>query len=296
MVKFKTAAGLIALGLISAWPADALTIDDSSSALNERFANDPSFIMADYDLSGVGRSSDGRWATLVSQNVFVSAVHFHPGNDSTVTFYQTNDPAGPSITRTVISGQRIAGSDIWVGVLSSPAPEGYATYDFATEDITNTTEFTDSVYHEENAFLVGQSPFASFTGTQNVAVGRNVLDGWADDVSPPSGTTTDDAILTAIEGESQDVTFESTLVSGDSGAPLFVDLNDDNTLRLVGTNWFGGQISPPPTDINGFTYLGNYDAQIQAFIDSQPVPEPTGAAAFVLAGLMVSMRRRRRAG
>lgn len=55
---------VLALGvtsfLLAASPAFAIQSDDSSSAANDRFENDSSFVMNDYDLSGVGRSNDGQ--------------------------------------------------------------------------------------------------------------------------------------------------------------------------------------------------------------------------------------------
>lgn len=270
-MKRTAALVVLSLGLLIAGRGLALTIDDSTTELNDRFTNDPTFIMNNYDLSGVGRTGAGRWGTLVSRNVFISANHFHPNAGDTLRFYQTNDPNGATARMEVAGGQRIGNSDIWIGVLTEPVPVGYAVYDFATTDITTTNQFNNSVYDETNAFLFGQSPFNNFVGTQDVAVGRNELDLWLNNAEAES--TTDDALLSSIENEAQDVMFESELVVGDSGAPLFVDFNEndnDYTLQLVGTNWFIGTVSPGNTDVNGFTYLGNYDAQIQAFIDSNP--------------------------
>ena len=259
------------LCLVLAQSAAGITIDDSTSALNDRFANDPSFIMANYDLSGVGRSSDGRWATLVSRNVFVSANHFRPGSNSSITFFATNDPTGASVTRSVATAQRIDNSDIWIGKLDNPVPLGYASYDFATENIGSSRQFNRSVYQGENAFVFGQSP--NFSGLQDVAVGRNVLDRWFSSVD--AAGTIDSAIAADVESESQDVTYEAFLQGGDSGGPLFVDFNEGDSnydLRLVGTNWFVAQVGNPAVDVNGFAYLGNYDQQIQAFIDGSPIP------------------------
>lgn len=281
--------GIATLGMLPIGQSRALDIDDSTSALNDRFANNASFIMNDYDLSGVGRSNSGTWATLISQNVFVSANHFHPGTNSTLTFYQANDPNGTSITRTVSGGQRVGDTDIWLGVISEPVPVGYAVYSFATSDINSATDFSNSIYNEQDAFLLGQSPFSNFTGTQDVAAGRNVLDS----ILLTEGSVV--AMRTAIENEGQDVTYEATLVSGDSGAPLFVDFNEADSnyeLQLVGTNWFIQPDTGPTTD-NGFTYLGNYDTQIQAYIDSHAVPEPSAMAMIGIAMIALATRRRR---
>ncbi|MFO7908330.1 MAG: PEP-CTERM sorting domain-containing protein [Pirellulaceae bacterium] len=276
----------------------AIEIDDFTSAENDRFANDPSFVMNDYDLSGVGRSNDGRWATLVSRNVFVSADHFHPKTDGSarVTFSLTNDPDDETtVTRTVARGQRIDSSDIWMGVLETALPEGYAVYDFATEDIANETEFGASVYNGENAYMFGRSP--NFSGTEDVAVGRNVLDGWRDNMS--AAGTTDDALTADVERGASDVPYEALLEGRDSGAPMFVDDADANfDLRLVGSNWIVEETVGSSSNVNGFAYFGNYDQQMQQVIDSHPIPEPGSLALLSLGGLaaLVMLARKRRLG
>lgn len=283
VMKKPLFAGILMLGLLHAERGLALDVVDFSTEKNDRFKNDPTFIMSNYDLSGVGRGSNNTYATLVSRNVFVSADHFnfHPSVNGTVTFYKTNDPNGPSITRTVVSGQVIPGSDTWVGVLDEPVPVGYAVYEFATENITNDGEFTLSPYHDKNAYMLGQSP--NYSGLLDIAVGKNVVDDWSN--------STPDGLLTTMDG---DIDFEAELVAGDSGAPLFVDMNEgdtDYTLRLLATNWFVGSVNG--NNINGFTYLGNYDAQIQAIIDANPIPEPGTAIALCIAGTILTRRRRR---
>lgn len=274
----------VAVLVFSGPAAYGIAIDDFVSAENDRFANSSSFIMDAYDLSGVGLSSDGRWVTLVADDVFVSANHYHPSTSgSTVTFYPTNDPNGASATRTVVDGQRIGSSDIWMGVLDSPLPSEYAAYTFATEDIDNATEFAGSVYNDENAFLFGHS--GTFSGDLNMAVGRNALDGWLDDVN--AAGTTDDAMTARDDLEPVDVTYEALLESGDSGGPMFVDLNDDGNLTLVGSNWIVAGVTGPG-DLNGFAYYGNYDQQMRDFI-----PEPASLAFLAVGGLTLVRRRRR---
>lgn len=266
--------------------AYGIEIDDFVSAENDRFANNSSFVMDGYDLSGVGLSSDGRWATLVADDVVVSSNHFHPSTSGseTVTFYQTNDPGGASATRTVVSGQRIDSSDIWMGVLDSPLPSEYAVYTFATEDINDATEFTTSVYNGKNSFLFGKS--GTFSGDQDMAVGRNVLDGWLNDTS--AAGTTDDAMTAKNDLEPDDVAYEALLQPGDSGGPMFVDLNNDGSLTLVGSNWLVADVSEPG-DQNGFAYYGNHDQHMQDFI-----PEPASIALLGIGALTLVRRRRPR--
>lgn len=265
-------------------------IDGFTSATNDRFENHTSFVANSYDLSGVGRSSDGRWGTLISPNVFLSANHYHPSNSSTMTFFETNDPNGPSLTIGVQSGQRMGMSDIWVGVLDSPVTSGYNHYDFATEDITNLAEFSASPYALENAYLFGRSP-SSFGSLTDVAVGRNILDSW-DDFSSA------DAII-AIDNQPTDgnyVTYEAFLQTGDSGAPLMVDDGNGN-LKVLGANWFidSATFGIGLRDYSGMSYTGNWDDDIQTVIDTNPVPEPGSLLLFAL-GSLFCLRRVRRQG
>jgi len=50
-------------------------------------------------------------------------------------------------------------------------------------------------------------------------------------------------------------------------------------LTLVGLNWFVGNDESGNPIASGFSYVGNYDAEIQAFLDLHSVPEPAGLAA-----------------
>lgn len=93
--------------------------------MNDRFYAEAgkAIIGGSYDFSGVGNTNTagmGQWATLVSASYFVSAAHFAPAVGSSVTFFENNDPNGPSHTCTVASGQQVGGSDFYPGKLSAP--------------------------------------------------------------------------------------------------------------------------------------------------------------------------------
>lgn len=269
----------------------ALTISGFVTEKNDRFANDGTFILNAFDLSGIGRSSDDRWGTLISNNVFISANHLHPTVSSTLTFHATDDSSGASITRTVASGQQISGTDLWVGVLDSPVSSSYKSYSFATTDIANSTDFGAWQYAGNVGAVFGRSPTA-FSSVLDVAVGYNKLDGWIDDIELTG--VTEDALL-SLEGNANDVTYEALVQSGDSGAPFFVTANSE--LFLVGINWFIGTVDSDGTtyDTNGYTYLGNNDGDLNSVISANAVPEPGSYAALLGAGVLCfTITRRRR--
>ncbi|MBK1833369.1 PEP-CTERM sorting domain-containing protein [Roseibacillus ishigakijimensis] len=263
---------------LSSLPLAAIQIDDYTAASNDRFANDAGFIMGGFDLSGVGRSSDGRWATLVSENVFLSANHFHPGINASVTFFASNDPLGSSITIDVASGQRIGDTDIWAGILESPVPAGYTSYSIASSPNLGS-----------NAYLFGLNP-SSDRSSDNMKVGRNiltsVLSGQA--VSGASG----DALIANYDNGPLPpyVEHESLVQTGDSGGPLFVEDGLTGELILNGTNWFVGTVGG--TDVSGFTVLSQEQAAIQSIIDANTVPEP-GTAVLTFLATATLLRRRR---
>jgi len=280
---------LISVFMASSVRCWGISINGFATLENDRFSNDGSFVGDAFDFSGVGRSSDSRWGTLVSSNVFISAQHLHPAVGQSLTFYATNDSSGASVTRTVVSGQRIGSSDLWVGVLGEPVSSNIKAYSFATTAVSDFASFQLSPYYLENSYMVGRSPTA-FTSLIDVAVGRNRLDFYAEDVAV--GSTTDDAIVAIYDTVPLEVDHEAILQGGDSGAPLLVDVGGN--LELVGINWFVGELVGGE-DISGFSYLGNYHAAIEAIIDVNVVSVPemeTMAGLLGLCSLLVVMRRR----
>lgn len=272
---------------------EAVVIDGYSSSTNDRFANSSAFAAFGYDLSGVGLANSGRWLTLISPNVFLSAYHFHPNTGETVTFYASNDPTGPTVTRTVIAtAQRLLSSDLWIGVLDQPVPAIIRHYAYATEPIFNSAQFASSPYYNLNGFLFGRSP-GPWPVFEDQAVGRNRLDTWFDTITV--GSTTDDALGTRIQVASEPgyVTYEAFLQGGDSGGPLFVDKTGSGELTLTGINWFIAQDQSSGVWYNGFSYLGNYAPEISAFLALYSVPEPAlwcAVTACSLLGLIIWRR------
>ncbi len=277
--------------LFSAVSAHAIIIAGFTSATNDRFADDGSFIGSVFDWSGVGLTSGGQWGTLVSNNVFLSANHLHPSLNSSLTFYSSNDSSGASQSRTVVGGQRIGTSDLWIGVLNSPVSPSFTSYSFISNDIADSAAFNaPSPVRGLVAYVVGKSPTAWST-TLDMAVGRNVLDLWAEDSQ--AGGTTGDA-LASLEGYTTDVAYETLLQGGDSGAPLFI--GNGSSLLLTGINWWVGKgtINAVEYDISGYSYIGNYDVEISTFINANAVPEPSSFALITSLIALAGAGRRRR--
>lgn len=271
--------------LLLALPASAaMLIDGYDPAFNDRFANDPSFIAAGYDLSGLARSPSNKWGTLVSPNVFLASTHWHPDNGNILTFFETNDPSGPSTTRTVIGGQRIGLSDIWIGILDQSLPSGHTPFPFLDEPIANATQFENSSLFDAEVFMVGRSNDDGSSVT-NIAFGRNILDRWEQEIT--QGSTTDSALeaIYQIPSDSGYTPFESFLVLYDSSAPVLRDIGGQ--LTIVGLNWYiQGDVDvnpkPPLTlrDISGFAYVGNYAPLIQGVINAFVIDATAGYIAW----------------
>jgi hypothetical protein len=255
-----------------------LIVDGYSDALHKRMANDPTFIASSFNLSGVARSANNRWGTLVAPGVALSARHFRPSTGHTMTFFESNDPSGNSETRTVIGGVRIAGSDLWLSILDEPLPPAYEPLAFIDEPVTTEAGFGNSSIGNAPVYMVGRSDTVNSSVT-NMAVGRNILDYWIDSVS--DGATTDHAIVAIqhLPGDQDFVTHEAFLETYDSGAPLLMDVG--GTLTIIGINWFilvdGDQdtridIKPGPQqqlrNASGFSYVGNYAPEIQGVLDA----------------------------
>ena len=269
-----------ACALAAAAPARALVIDSYSAAANDRFAtNNPSaFIANGFNLSGVSRATNGAWVTMIAPNVFVGANHYAPAEGNTVTFYASNSATGPSVTRTVTGArQRILGTtDIFVGTLDAPLPEGYATYATATETVITNSGW-DTTYRNAVLYHVGLSP-GSYSGALDVAVGRNVTDRWFNQHTISPSTTWAFGAMYDTNGAANYQTYE-TKVSGDSGAPIFYDAGS-NTFRLLGITWGTGTYGDGSV-ASIFTYLGNYTNEIGGFLATNALPSiPNTPAGF----------------
>ncbi|HOK77544.1 MAG TPA: hypothetical protein PLW35_07465, partial [Verrucomicrobiota bacterium] len=141
------------------------------------------------------------------------------------------------------------------------------------------------------AFILGRSP-TDWATSKDMAVGQNKLDVWFDSIKV--GDTIDDAIG-AVKDSPSDPNFvssEALVQTGDSGAGMFVP--SGGKLTLVGINWFyytaGNETG------SGFSYVGNYDGDIQTFLNLYSVPEPSafaGVTGLLALGWTVSHRLRK---
>lgn len=298
----------LALALVTAAPA-AISIQNFTAATNDRFADAPGFTAAAYDWSGVGRSADGKWVTMISANVFLSARHFHPGSPGTgigqsVFFYPGNDPSATPVTRTIAGVQQVGGTDLWLGYLSSPVPGTIAAYAISTTVLT-AGSFGTSALANAPVYLSGISPTTGSYGSYpptNQAVGTNRVEGFQSGVTV-SGLTGD--VLIMVQNQPGDAGFihtpyEANLAGGDSGGPLMT-LSAGN-LVVSGIAWAIGtvDIDPGPGVTNRpaaiHSYTGNYAPAIQDYISLHAVPEPAGATLVAMMALATLRRRRRPVG
>ena len=284
---------LILASFLSGTSNAQIIIDGYTDATNDRFTNSSSFIGAGFDLSGIGSGSG--WSTLISNNVIITANHARA--NGTATFFPTNDPNIASVDRIVGAGQRLGNTDLFLRVLDSPVPSNIKIYDFATEAIsfpafdanTNSGLNTAGSFQGLNAYIFGRSPANHSSGRIRQAIGRNRISGYLEDI--PFLTGTADALILANDAPSDPdfVQHEAFLQSGDSGAPLFVEVNGD--LQLLGVNSFIGTIDG--VEASGISYIGNYEEQINAFISANAVPEPGILGVGLIAMIGLCTRRRR---
>ena len=261
------------------------------------------FIGYNFDWSGVGRSSDGRWATMIGPRNFLSANHFKPGNGSTITYFIRDFGTGAisTATATVTGGQRIGTTDLWVGEIDSQ-PVGVTWYDIFSGsppadyapkgnlDLNSTLPRLDLNPDEvtEILFVVGRS---GLSGTNSFRVGLNSTTQYSEiqqfNFGSGSSNIGDAAIM---EFDEESVSFsnftdyEAFFESGDSGAPtLYAPGTNTDTINGSGAPSellvFGihaGRVPaaglPEDNDIMVDTLPGQYLTEIDALL--VPIPEP----------------------
>ena len=324
------------LFLLSVLPIEAQTaIDNFSSMTNDRFANDAAFVGAGLDFSGIGRSSqgNGRFATLIGNNIFLTANHFRVSGE--VTFFADNNPNSMPIVRTVTGGQQIGTSDLFIGTFDSALPSSIARFDFFRGGL----DLTDNIFGQTvlaslapgamvsdtpstsstiglngpSVFLGGVSPSAGFSSATNLTIGTNFVEAVQESsmIGSGAGAVNNSIALLTFQNEIGDqgfnVTgFEADLNGGDSGSPLLTVIDGD--LVLLGLGSGSGTVDLPigtgPTgapifeerDTSIFSFTGNYAEDIQGFIDVNEInniPEPSAFLLSFLAFFSLSLRRSR---
>lgn len=227
--------------------------NQGASARNDRFYTgaDKNFIGQPYDWSGVGLSSGGSWATMISPTYFVSANHDHPAPGSTVTFYTGNSFGSTSFTYTVDNfyyqtSELGNGSDLCLERFTTPVDASIAKYSVLSLP-------SDAAY-------VGVT---NWTYGYPYRVGKNNIDA-IDDLDLVSDGYGITRVMyytyNATGGQGPD---EAYLEPGDSGGPSFAVVN--NSLSLVGIHFVNsGPVSDKAVSGDSFVpfYVNQLDAQM----------------------------------
>jgi hypothetical protein len=247
----------------------AMQVETSEPNRQYRFyvGSDKDFLGQAFDWSGVGQTSSGHWATMISSDYFVSAAHYHPTAGETLTFYEGNDTS-TSYTATVsttyyqISYNGVL-TDLWLGKLTTSIPASANITSYPILDLASDDDY------------VGLTIYVN--GKPNT-IGRNVIDRIteADEGTPAyKSTVSMEYDYDTVGGLGAD---ECYLISGDSGGPSFVDVNGQ--LALVGIHYYNGG-TPNPEDIgmiSGDSFVPYYIDQLNANMDGASVavvtPEP----------------------
>ena len=290
-MKLKFAGLLLAFALApNAWAALALQSYDANS--HHRFADDPAFIGSDYDWSGVANNGNG-WVTRISDTYFVTA--FHRQAYGSFVFYENNDSSGSTVTVSSSGAWRIGSTDIVIGRFSTSPGSSITTYGIASESTTQAT-FISSSYNNMEAYIVGLNGINQSAGTTSFRVGRNVLDGFYDDVALTASNITDTITYDDDRGTAQSLgADEAYLQSGDSGAPTFITVGS----QLVLTSIHLGIDGTRSYD----SFLSNYIAEISAIVEAggesltlispiEAVPEPSSTLLLALGSMTLIFRRR----
>lgn len=215
---------LLLVALMFLWPSVArsvMLVRQYNPARHYRFysGGDKAFVGGRYDFSGVGICSAGTWATLVSDNCFLSSLHRHPAVGAKVTFWASNVLAGPSYTYTVAGGARVGTTDLWVG-----------WFDRSVSVDASIERYPVPVLPASNTYL----GLELYNYGVNHRLGRNVLDRF--DLMKIGGSR---AFIIWYDYDGRDLPLaggdEAWLGPGDSGGPTFAVFNSG--LALIGIHW-----------------------------------------------------------
>jgi hypothetical protein len=244
------------------------TAGDPVPQHSDRFYGDPDFVGTGFDWSGVGISQgaiadgafgyQGTWVTMISDTYFLSAYHAMSAPVTAVNvpinFYATNDIGDgyEQLTTNTASWERIDGTDLMLGRLTSPPTSAIARYPLikrqdgwnypASPTIIDPkiliVGYADT-FSNYNYFRVGLNDI-NYLGKQTVVVeGVTYTDaqtiGWTQDASSTYGVN------------------EATTIGGDSSGPAFA-VAPTGKLGLVGINW----------EVDNASAVSSYTSQIAA--------------------------------
>ena len=300
----------------------AVTVSNYTAATNNRFTNDPSFVGNGFDWSGVGRSSSGRWATLIGDNYFISANHARPGVGETISFIAGNSATDPTFTYTVAGGFQVSGTDLWIGYTNEVADSSLSRYAYST---TPADTLADVGLPNMDLYVSGDQVSGSAGSVTDHVVGTNQAESFRNTGTTSMATPQWTVNFASSAGFDQLVMFanqtgdntlnitahEAQLQGGDSGSPLFAGSGGILTLQGIayavsaGSNALPGNFvdtagpanSPQDPlenrDASYFTYVGSYESQIASTIAQipSPVPEPSSVAMLVV-GLLATVWKR----
>lgn len=261
----------------------ALFVTGYTPETNDRFTNHPSFIAGSFNLGGIGQTSSGQIATAVSANVVIGSWKNQPTGQ--LYFFEGNNPTSSPIVRNILSPTRIAGTDLFLGVLDSALPTTITPFNFTRTTLSGPPGVITGAgpFAGVNTFVVGTSnigpgSYPGAAGYTNQRVGQNRVggpvlnNGFVENLSLGGfdGTNMDALMLHKnFPGEANFVQYEAWMEAGDEGAPVFME--DGGKLTLLGTNLFNWAM---PTTFVAVSFVGNSATAIDNFIQANTVPEP----------------------
>ena len=222
----------LAIALFAGAPETrALDVFKLDPAINLRFSSgsyaegnlkeNPTFLLAGHDLSGLGWGPGNQGLTLISPQHFVTAAHVAPAPGTTVSFLNRDGVIKPYLVESIHAIDHIAGvhTDLVVGRLTAAIPAADHVGYFPTLRLATNDAYAGlKVY----SFGIYQS-----CGTNTIARSGNV------DLLPfgqPDGKPDNIVFLT----EWHRVPGEAQAQGNDSGSPTFVLYH--GKLALIGTH------------------------------------------------------------
>ena len=275
-MNIRFAISTVIFSIVSGSPLIAQTVVTGySPERHERFNDDRGdevFFGAGYDLSGVGRTDDGIFATHIGEGWFLTSASARVHSGQMVTF------VGEEVSAIAVDyGFRVGRTDLWLGKLTSEPGSDITSYSIER-----------SLSSGESVVAVGAvlpSDTQSFVVGTNEASAVGEVDTTSFYQAPTFATSTDEIGL--------DLTIRG---NGESGAPTFVD--NGGVLSLAGLHWKEGTDNLLGGHIERIATLQGFDAPLvisghEVSESALPVPEP-GSALLVGLGLALGVIRRRR--